>query len=375
MDLFESHRDFLEVTFKTRDRPPDRERNAPSLSFPQREIVLKLAHQILQNRNQNSQQHEVKLTKYDERLVEHIKKNGWKKQSHVLWEKTGFELRAANERLSTLTKSGFLSQDFRPTQKFDSELKLLKEKFKDRAIRRMAYFREIRKQKSLAHFQTLSKGQQQVIETLGAFRQISPGQAIAMGSSHGELKTLRDQGILDYHNVLCDQRPMRLYSLTKNNGRNLSGKDLARYGAGIESPATGIQRDHSKLLHDVSVVDAVREAKTLMLGRGYEHLVTLSEHQMYQTKTSANSDMHQRYADAYMTVRAPGDSEETVAIEFGNYAPSYMKEKMQGIDADHRLIYTHDANRAEEYRQALANVPGSEIEVFVIAPPQMEVER
>lgn len=375
MDLFDSSRDFTEIFLKSRDPFANRERNTPTF-IPQKELILQLTRKLLTDRPISNNSKENSLSQYDERLVDHLKKNGgWNHQSKIMWQKQGFDLKTASNRLQNLQKSGLMSGDFETTPKFDLAFKEYKEKGKERQIRRVHFFRQLRKQSSLCLFQSLAPSQQKVIEILGSFRQTTPKQANMLGASPLDLKSLQEKGIVDLHNILCDQRPMQLYSLTKNNGRNPSGKDLAHYGAGIYKPATGIQRDHSKILHDVSVIDAVREAKGIFTSRGYQHLATFSEHQMYQTKTSANTDMNHRYADAYLTVKSPGGDDETVAIEFGNYAPSYLKEKMAGIDADHRMVFTHDANRAEEYRQILADLPGSEIEVHVIPTPHMEVER
>lgn len=375
MDLFDSNRDFLGVLLKADNRIRTRERNAPHLSF-QRDTVIKLARHFIQIRNKKNDRETLSVTSYDERLVDHIKKNqGWDHGSQILWQRRGFDLQTAKSRVQTLQNDGFLGRDFTASPKIETELHLLKERQKARIERRIHYFREIRKQQAQEFFQKSSPGQRNFITNLGTFRQMTPAQAGSFGVSKTEVRTLQEKGIIDIHHVICEQRPLLLYSLTKSNGRNVSGKDLARDGAGIEKPVTGIQRDHSKILHDVSVNDAVRYAKQHFEKRGYTSFALISEHQMYQTKTSANSDIDHRYADAYLVMKSPGGDEETVAVEFGNYAPSYMKEKMQGIDADHRLIYTHDANRAEEYRNVMADISGPPVEVFVIPTPHMEVER
>ncbi|MBI2601886.1 MAG: hypothetical protein HYW48_02420 [Deltaproteobacteria bacterium] len=324
MDLFDSHRDLLGTFPHDKDGIPRRECNAPP-HFCQREIVLKVARRLVQNRSPQTDKKSIHLTQFDERLVEHMQKNrGWDHGSQLLWTRRGFEIQAAKKRVQSLKAGGFLDRNFSPTEKFASELQILKEKRKNHAERRFHYFREARDRETREFFQ----------------RSSTP-----------------------------------LYSLTKRNGRSFSGKDLARVGVGIEKPVTGIQRDHSKILHDVSVIDAVRHAQTRFVKRGYQTVAVLSEHQMYQTKTSPNSDTNHRYADAYLIMKSPRGDEETVAVEFGNYAPSYMKEKMQGIDADHRVIYTHDSNRAEEYQNVLEDIPGPPVEVCVIPTLHMEVER
>src|SRR3989338_6742579 len=110
MDLFDSNRDFLGALLKQPDQALERERKAPTFSN-QKSLVFKFANRLIQNRN--TPEKTVQLTHYDERLVEHLNKNGgWNHGSQIMWTKRGFELNPAKERIKTLQKAGFLCKNF-----------------------------------------------------------------------------------------------------------------------------------------------------------------------------------------------------------------------------------------------------------------------
>lgn len=374
MDLFDSSFDLAHAfSSKNPDRVP-REHSAP-VPGVHRELVFSLAKKMASFRSTKPSEKETHLTHYDERIAQHLKQNGsWSDSAKALWVRQGFELQSALDRTKRLQKEGFLTKAYQPTQKWSQGIEQLKARTKDRLNRRVHFFHEVKRQKTLELSQSLTSSQRSILSTLGAFRQMTPAQTCRWGLTGAENRDLQAKGLVNIHNVLCDQKPMTLLSLTEKNGRGISGKDVARHALGLNKPATGIQKDHAKILHDVSVLDGVMDARERFSKRGFQHMETLSEQQMYQTKTSANSDQYQKYADAYLTFRSPDGGDVLVAVEFGNYRPSYLKEKLSGIEADHTLIYTHDEAKAVEYREAIQDLPGS-FEVHVIPAPHMEVER
>lgn len=377
MDFFESHLEYGKSLLHPRDQlSMNRERNAPLFLSTQRNLVLDLAKRLVSYRSNLNAPKEVRITQYDERLTEHIKHHGgWTDQAKLHWQKQGRDLKPAEKRLENLRKSGFLTKKLETTPKFDTALTQFKEKLKDRHQKRIQFFRETAKQRAIGQFNNLSKEQQKIVTTLGAFRQMTPAQAKKMGACNHDLGNLQKSGVIEKHHLMVEQKRLELFTLTDRNGRQASGKDLAKHGAGLSKPATGVHRDQSKLLHDVSVIDAIEDARGRFEKKGFRHVATLSEHQMYQTKSASNSDTGAKYADAYLTFKSPGGDDYVVAVEFGNYRPSYMKEKMSGIEADEALVYTHDESRAQEYSAVLAEIPHLKSEVHVIPTPFQEVDR
>lgn len=310
------------------------------------------------------------ITKYDEKLVEGLKKyGGITKDFKEAWAKHG-SLESASKRAKSLQKNGILDLYFQATPKFQIELTKYKEKLKQRGFIRGKVLQQERVKNARQLTSTLSIEQKQLLSTLAEFRQMTPKQAEKFHKiSDDNLAYLKEQGLIESKRYLVNQKPITLLTLSqRTKGKLNNGQDLARYGLGIEKPFAGIPRDQSKLLHDVSVVDAMEHAKGRYLKKGFQFVGAVSEHRLYGDKTSPNSDLGQRYADAYLIFRDSGGDCINVAVEFGNYSPSYLKEKLQGIQADQILVYTHDERRAHEYSQIIP----TNTEVHIIQPQEID---
>lgn len=305
------------------------------------------------------------ITKYDEKLADHLKRHqGWGAKAQKDWINIG-ALEPATKRIETLRKQGLLNRNYRVTAKFEQTLTQYKERANKREQVRANLVRQSRAKTAQQIVSGLTLEQTKLLTTLAEFRQVTVHQARI---SQEQMANLQKMGLVESKKVLVNQKQMAVLTLSQKQG-----KEVAHYGLGIKKPFTGIQQDQSKLSHDLSVIDAMEHAKAKFLSKGYQFIGAVSEHRLYGEKVNANSDLGQKYADAYLIFKDAGGDTCNVAIEFGNYAPGYLKDKLTGIDADQILIYTHDERRAQEYAQVVSN---PNIEIHVIAPPYaQEIER
>lgn len=381
MEFDHPHQSFaFSLLSKDQKKPTPELEQAQRNSGPQRSVILDLATKSYQNlvhtiTRSESPKHSPSVSKYDQKIVGHLAKHGgWTQAAETEWLSTGGKLETARSRTHALRKMKLLDRNCKPTNRYQQLFAQAHSKEQERNLRRLNIVRQQHREKTLGFSSSLTKNQLATLQTLAEFRQMTPHQAVKLGCPSAELKHLEELKLVHSQNLLCDQKQLKVLTLTESKKLgDISGKDIARHRLGIKEPFVGVLKDQSKLVHDLSVVDSMISTRDKFTKKGYEFIHAISEHRLYQEKTDASSDIGQKYADAYMIFQNSGGDTLNVAVEFGNYRPSYLKEKVSGIDADQIMVYTHDEKRAQEYESVIEQ---TNVEISVINPPQsQELER
>jgi len=382
MEFEHPHQSFaFSLLSKDQKKPTPELEHAQRSSHQQRSVILDLATKSYQSlwhsitRSEAPQKHSV--SKYDQKIVGHLAKHGgWTQTAEKEWLSSGGNLEAARSRTHALRKLKLIDRSYKATDRYKQLLTQAHTQEQERNLRRLNIVRQQHREKTLGFSKDLTKHQLATLQTLAEFRQMTPHQAVKLGCPSHELKHLEELKLVHSQNLICDQKHLKIITLTESKRLgDISGKDIARHRLGIKDPFVGILKDQSKLVHDLSVVDSLICTRDKFTKKGYEFIHAISEHRLYQEKTDASSDVGQKYADAYMIFQNSDGDTLNVAVEFGNYRPSYLKEKLAGIDADQIMVYTHDEQRAEGYTQVITDFK-TPTEVNVIPPPyEKELDR
>jgi hypothetical protein len=364
---------FTETAF-TRDRPRD---GVAACAFEAGKRIARMRARSA-TRAARSAKSALSISAYDCRLVQHLEQHsGWNSEAQRTWQSSGRRVEAAEKRIARLRAHGFIDAKYRPTPRLDTALRELGVRQKSRAKVRGAFHTANRIERARQIGRSLSPEQQSTISMLACFRQMTPQQVARLGCNARSVRELREHGLVAEHSAIARGQSVKVLSLTEDRTRRgVSGLDVAK-GMGLSHAVAGMQPDHAKILHDLSVVDGVFHARAKCESRGMTLVGVASEHMAYGLKEGPATDAGVRYADAYLTFRSSDGSDlETVAVEFGNYRPSYLRDKLASLDADRVFVYTHDAHRALAYADAIPKDGGARVEIFVIpSPVETEVER
>jgi hypothetical protein len=319
-----------------------------------------------------------RFTKFDQKLISHVQKHGgWNGEARQEWQVLGRQLESAGKRLQTLKEARMINSKGAFTSKGKNALEALERRDFLR-LQGRSFIVQKNKKKTIADLtRSFSQGQRNALLHLATFRQMTPGQFKELKVGKRELAQLQTMNLIESRNFYFEGQKLSLMTLTKpSKPHHVSGSCIAKHGLGIKKPEVGFQKDQSKILHDVSVVDAVLRTTEKYEKRGFVLTGILSEHMAYGLKEASNSDQGKSYADAYLTFSKGGEETMTVAVEFGNYRPSYLKEKLVGLEADEIQVYTHDASRVSEYAAVVPKELGIPVEISNIPSPLAnEVER